>query len=100
MKPPRTPRRRRITWATLPRLRRRPTVTAVQCGYCRSWVKPRYIRWPAAICRTCERQGLKQTWRPSPERIAAASTHDATGSRGFQLTDHQVIGQVEGRHSL
>ena len=88
MKPPRQPtRRRRITWATLPRLRRRSTVTAVQCGYCRSWVKPRYIRWPTAICRTCERSGLNQTWRPSPERIARA--------RADQDTDHSV--QVTNR---
>jgi hypothetical protein len=71
MKPQRVPHRR-IAWASLLRLRRRSTVIAVQCGYCRSWVKPRYIRWPAAICRTCERSCLNQTWRPSPERIARA----------------------------
>ena len=99
MKPQRTPRRRRITWATLPRLRRRSTVTAVQCGYCRSWVKPRYIRWPAAICRTCERNGLNQTWRPSPEHLATARAHQDNGRRGFHLTDHRPIEQIEGRHN-
>jgi hypothetical protein len=82
MKPPRTPRQRRIRWATLPRLRHRSTVTAIQCGYCRTWVKPRFIRLPAAICRTCERQGLNQTWRPSREHLVRA--------RADQDTDHWV----------
>jgi hypothetical protein len=89
MKPPRTPHRRRISWTTLPRLRRRSTVTAVQCGYCRMWVKPRYIRWPAAICRTCERSGLNQIWRPPPEHLARAR------ARADQDTDHWV--QVTNR---
>jgi hypothetical protein len=95
MKTPRTPRRRRIGWASLPRLRRRSTVTAVQCGYCRMWVKPRYIRWPAAVCRTCERSGLNQTWRPSPDRMA----HLDSSRRGFHLTDGPPIEQIEGRHN-
>ena len=100
MKPQRHPTRRRITWATLPRPRRRTTVTAVQCGYCRMWVKPRYIRWPAAICRTCERQGLNQTWRPSPQRMATAKAYLDNGRRGLHLTDDLPIEQIEGRHTL
>jgi hypothetical protein len=88
MKPPRKPRRR-ITWTNLPRLRRRAAVTAVQCGYCQTWVKPRYIRWPAAICRTCERRGLNQTWRPSPERIARArADQDIDRQRAVYVTHH------------
>jgi ribosomal protein L37AE/L43A len=51
---------------------RRTRVTAVQCGYCQQWVKPRYIALPAWICRRCEAQGLNQTWKPSPSRLAAA----------------------------
>jgi hypothetical protein len=73
-------------------------VTAVQCGYCRAWVKPRYIRWPAAICRSCERGGVNQTWHPSPERMATAKAYLDSGRRGFRLTDHQPIEQFEGRH--
>jgi hypothetical protein len=87
MKPQRQPpRRRRITWATLPRLRRWSTVTAVQCGYCRSWVKPRYIRWPAAICRICESQGLNHAWRPTPEHLARAYADQDTDQR-VQVTN-------------
>jgi hypothetical protein len=100
MKPQRQPTRRRITWATLPRLRRRTTVTAVQCGYCRMWVKPRYIRWPAAICRTCERQGLNQTWHPSPDQLATAKAYLDNGRRDFDLINHRSCAQLEGRHNL
>jgi hypothetical protein len=70
----------------------------VQCGYCHAWVKPRYIRWPAAICRTCERNGLNQTWHPSPEHLASARAHQDKGRRGFDLVNHRSTEQIEGRH--
>jgi hypothetical protein len=98
MKPPRTPRRRRITWATVPRIRR-TRVTAIQCGYCRGWVKPRYIRWPTAICRTCERGGLNQSWHPSTEHLARAQARDDNGRRGHDLANPRLTEQIEGRHN-
>jgi endonuclease/exonuclease/phosphatase (EEP) superfamily protein YafD len=99
MKPQRQLTRRHITWATLPRLRGRTTVTAIQCCYCHAWVKPRYIRWPAAICRTCERSGLNQTWHPSPEHLARARAHEDNGRRGFDFTNHRSAEQIEGRNN-
>jgi hypothetical protein len=37
---------------------RRPrlaVVTAVRCGLCGLWVKPRYLRVPSCICRDCDK---------------------------------------------
>lgn len=59
----------------LGRLVRRPRVAhvqAVQCAYCHQWVKPRYLRLPACVCKRCERDGANQTWKPSPARLARA----------------------------
>jgi hypothetical protein len=70
----------------------RTRVLAVQCGYCRQWVKPRYIRWPTAICRSCEHAGHKQTWQ-STRRPTTASDSDY---RGADLIDHPSPASPEG----
>ena len=47
-------------------------VTAVQCTSCQQWVKPRYLRVPACVCRRCEAQGANQTWKPSAAHLERA----------------------------
>jgi hypothetical protein len=51
---------------------RQSRVVSVQCTYCRQWVKPRYLRIPAYVCKWCEAQGLNQTWKPSAAHLARA----------------------------
>jgi hypothetical protein len=90
MKPGRTPHRDRDRgrvpiWPI--RLPRRSKVTAIQCGYCRQWLKPRYIRWPAAICRSCEHAGLNQTWTPSAAHLARARLDADNRRPGHHLTN-------------
>jgi hypothetical protein len=74
----------------------RTRVLAIQCGYCRQWVKPRYIRWPAAICRACEKQGLNQTWQPGPAHLARADIHTDHDQRIRALTVHTPRNRREG----
>lgn len=39
-------------------------VTAIQCGRCGNWCKPRHIRIPALVCRDCETTDAFQDWKP------------------------------------
>lgn len=64
---------------TNPFRRRHTRVIAVQCGLCRQWVKPRYLRVPALICRDCEATGRHQTWTPSPAHLQRAHRDAARG---------------------
>lgn len=70
---------RRLRFTLPDRLRhpyiRASRVTAVQCTSCRQWVKPRYLRVPACICRHCEAIGANQTWKPSAAHLKRA--HEA-----------------------
>jgi len=65
---------RRLTMPSMPRRHylRKARVTAVQCTSCLQWVKPRYLRVPACVCKGCEAQGLNQTWKPSAAHLARA----------------------------
>ena len=56
---------------TLPVIRRTRCLS-VQCGLCRLWVKPRYLRVPTMICRDCEATGRHQTWKPSEAHLQRA----------------------------
>ena len=47
------------------RLRHQSRVLAIQCPLCGQWVKPRRIRIPAMVCRTCETTDSFQTWKPT-----------------------------------
>jgi hypothetical protein len=58
-------------------------VTAVQCTSCRQWVKPRYLRVPACICRRCDVAGHTQTWQPTPTHLARANA-DATRQQAMR----------------
>jgi hypothetical protein len=51
---------------------RRSRITAIQCLYCHQWLKPRYIRFPACVCRRCEKAGANQTWKPSRAHLERA----------------------------
>jgi hypothetical protein len=62
---------------TLPTRLRHPylhasRVVSVQCTACLGWVKPRYLRVPAYVCKRCEAQGLNQTWKPSAAHLERA----------------------------
>jgi hypothetical protein len=74
----------------------RTRVLAIQCSYCRQWVKPRYIRWPAAICRSCGKEGLNQTWQPAPAHLARAAALADQDHRVPALTDHTSTNRREG----
>jgi hypothetical protein len=59
------------------RLRHHSRVLAVQCRTCGQWRKPRHIRIPVTVCRTCEANGLNQTWRRGTA-TRNTTTHEAT----------------------
>ncbi len=59
------------------RLRHHSRVTAIQCGLCGQWRKPRHIRIPAIICRDCETTPAYQTWTRQPTQRVASSTTPA-----------------------
>ncbi len=65
-------------------LRQRPrlaVVTAVQCGLCGLWVKPRYLRVPSCVCRDCDKTNHHQT-HPAPAHRPLALTGSLAYQRG------------------
>jgi hypothetical protein len=63
----------------LRRILRSSRTLAVQCRICRQWHKPRHVRVPAMVCRTCETTTAFQCWKPTTVTPATPEPQPITG---------------------